>query len=691
MAETPLIPPGFPYSPGVMSAKVRAFDWDSHPLGPINGWPPTLHVVLELMLASYFPKCLIWGEHQTTFYNDAYRPLLGDKPEALGRPFPEVWHETWLEVREIAEHALQGQATFCQDMPFTVLRYGYPEETYFTFCFSPVRDAQGVVGGYAVTVIETTQSNQTQRQLRAEASSLEQEVAQRTADRDRLWSLSDALMIIARLDGSIVSVNPGWTAALGWSEADSIGHHVRDFVFGEDAAELDAEGTLLRTVAQRRQARMRFLSRNGQVRTIAWSVVSADGFLHAVGRDETEELARAQQLTEAQERLRQGQKMEAIGQLTGGIAHDFNNMLQGIVLPLQLMQRRLQQGRLQDVQSYIESALDSTRRAASLTQRLLAFSRRQPLDVRPTDVAAMLAGLQTMLRSSRGENIRLSIDVEPGVWWVRTDLHQLESAVLNLAINARDAMPGGGELRIHAANSPIACDHGAASGRSGLVAGDYVCLSVSDSGTGMPGDVIERAFDPFFTTKPIGQGTGLGLSMIYGYMRQSGGAVEIDSRVDAGTTVRLYLPRCEHSAQIDPPVELGGQAHERRHDAVLVVEDDATVRATVVELLQEMGFQVMQASDGTQAMALLSGALQIDLLITDVGLPGPNGRQVADLARERLPAIRVLLMTGYAERAASSEGLLGDDMELLVKPFDAPAFMHKVQQMLGVDSPAADA
>ncbi len=684
MADPNLPSPDFPYAPGAMSAQVRAFDWASHPLGPISGWPLTLRVVLELMLASHFPKCLVWGEHQTTFYNDAYRPLLGEKPEALGRPFPEVWHETWHLVDAMAVRAMAGQATFMQDMPFTVLRHGYPEQTFFTFCFSPVRDVQAVVGGFAVTVIETTQSHHAQQLLRAEASSLEQQVAQRTADRDRLWSLSDALMIVAGLDGVILSANPGWTAALGWSEADTVGRHVRAFVFAGDAAELDAEGTLLRTVAQRRQVRMRCLTADGRLRTIAWSVVESGGLLHAVGRDETEEAERAQQLSEAQERLRQGQKMEAIGQLTGGIAHDFNNMLQGIVLPLQLMQRRLQQGRVQDVGGYIDAALASARRAASLTQRLLAFSRRQPLDVRPTDVAAMLAGLQPMLRSSCGENTALAIEVEGSLWCVRTDLHQLESAVLNLAINARDAMPEGGRLRIHAANAPVASDHGARGGGSGLTAGDYVRLSVSDSGTGMARDVIERAFDPFFTTKPIGLGTGLGLSMIYGYMRQTGGAVEIDSGVGSGTTVHLYLPRCEDGAQVAAPPALDAQTHERRHDAVLVVEDDATVRATVVELLQEMGFQVMQAADGTEAMALLSGALQFDLLITDVGLPGPNGRQVADLARQRLPAIRVLLMTGYAERAASGEGLLGDGMELLVKPFDAPAFVHKVQQMLGV-------
>lgn len=690
MPDTLPPPSEFPHAPGMTSAKVRAFDWASHPLGPIDGWPVALRVVLDFMLASHFPKFLVWGEHQTMFYNDAYRPILGDKPEALGRPLPEVWHETWPYVAGIAARAMAGEATFMQDMPLTVTRYGYRESTYFTFCFSPVRDECGAVRGWAATVMETTQATHAQQQLRAEASSLEQEVALRTADRDRLWALSDALMIVSRFDGVIVAANPGWTQALGWSELETVGRHVRAFVFSGDTAELDAEGNLLRSDAYRRQVRMRFLRRDGQVRHIAWSVVAAGGFLHAVGRDETEEILRSEQLSEAQERLRQGQKMEAIGQLTGGIAHDFNNMLQGIMLPLQLMQRRLQQGRGQEAQGYIDAALASARRAASLTQRLLAFSRRQPLDVRPTDVVAMLQGLESMLRSSCSENVTLVIDVQhEDLWSVRTDLHQLENAVLNLAINARDAMPAGGTLHLSVRNETVGEGHEMAKGRSGMVPGEYVRVSVADTGTGMTADVIERAFDPFFTTKPIGLGTGLGLSMIYGYMRQTGGAVEIESREGGGTTVHLYLPRSEQQAQDEPPAALSAQPLARRRDSVLVVEDDATVRALVVELLHDMGFQVMQAASGTEAMALLSGALQYDLLITDVGLPGPNGRQVADFAREQLPAIRVLLMTGYAERAALGDDLLGHAMELIVKPFDAPAFVHKVQRMMHHEGAAA--
>ena len=680
MAEDPHPSQGFPHAPGLMSARVRDFDWASHPLGPIAQWPDALRVVLDLVLSSHFPKLLVWGKQEFMFYNDAYRPILGDKPEALGRPLFEVWPEVREPLRPIVDRALAGESTYYRDQLFLLERYGYPEPMVFSFSYSPVRDEQGMVRGCLATMMEMTQVHHTQQQLRDMAAALEQQVALHTADRDRLWNLSDALMIVARFDGTIAAANPGWTAALGWSEAETVGQHIRAFVHREDAHVLGREGALLRNVDQR-HVQMRFLRSDGQVRTLRWSVVASDGFLHAVGRDETEEIERTRQLNDTQERLRQGQKMEAIGQLTGGIAHDFNNMLQGIVLPLQLMQRRLAQGRTQEVGGYIDAALASARRAASLTQRLLAFSRRQPLDVRPTDMAATLQGLESMLRSSCGENIALALEIPEGLWSVQTDRHQLENAVLNLAINARDAMPGGGTLRLQAANEEVTSEHGSGCGRSGLQPGCYVRVSVSDTGTGMTEDVIERAFDPFFTTKPIGQGTGLGLSMVYGYMRQTGGAVEIESG-PGGSTVHLYLPRSEQSAGEEAPGTLSPEPLARRRDSVLVVEDDATVRTLVVELLRDLGFQVMHASNGSDAMALLSGALQYDLLVTDVGLPGPNGRQVADFARERLPAIRVLLMTGYAERAAMSDDLMGAAMELIVKPFDAPAFVQKVQQMM---------
>lgn len=664
-----------------MSDKIRRYDWASHPLGPMDGWPPTLRLTLEMVLASHFPKCLVWGEGLTCFYNDAFRTILGFKPEALGRPFDEVWAEAWPVIGPIAERAFHGESTFVEDFPLPINRNGYEEEGYFTFCYSPVRDESGTVVAMMDTVIETTGKVNAELRLREAAASLEQQVAERTADRNRLWMRSDAVLMVARYDGQIVAVNPAWTAVLGWSEAETVGRAIQGFAHPEDQSTVFQELELMQQGAPKRQSTLRYRHRDGSERWVAFTVSPADGFLQAVGRDVTEERAQAEALRNAEEQLRQSQKMEALGQLTGGIAHDLNNMLQGIVLPLQIIRQRIAQGREGEAEKYIESGLAAARRAASLTQRLLAFSRRQPLDSRAVDLAASLKSLEPMLRSTCGENIALEFVLEADLWPALTDAHQFESAVVNLVINARDAMPDGGHLRIVATNEWV--EASGAKAVPGLDAGDYVRVTVSDTGIGMPPSVVARAFEPFFTTKPMGQGTGLGLSMIYGFMRQSGGIAHLHSREGEGTRVSLYFRRADVAVQQEGAAADVSLSGPRRPGSVLVVEDDDTVRALAVELLRDQGFHVMEAASGTEAMALLSGAVHFDALVSDVGLPGPNGRQVADYAREKLPHIRVILMTGYAEQAAMSPHFLGDHMELLVKPFDAQTFVAKLHQVMG--------
>ena len=394
---------------------------------------------------------------------------------------------------------------------------------------------------------------------------------------------------------------------------------------------------------------------------------------------EREVMARAE---ETEERLRQAQKMEAVGQLTGGIAHDFNNMLQGIVMPLQLIRKRVEQARYDGIDKYVEAGIASARRASSLTQRLLAFSRRQALDQKVSDVAMSIHALEPLVRTTCGENVGLNMHLPDALWRVRTDTHQFESALLNLVINARDAMPDGGSLSLRARNLPLSADDLVG---TDLAPGDYVEVSVADSGIGMPPDIVSRAFDPFFTTKPIGQGTGLGLSMVYGYIRQSGGYVLIDSTEGEGTTIRLRLPRAEEDALPDaesPDGSADTGDRGRRGQRVLVAEDDEVVRMLVVDLLRDRGYGVIEAVDGTQAMAILAHpSAHFDILLTDVGLPGPNGRQVADYARERMPEVRILLMTGYAAQAATDANFLGPDMGLIIKPFDPDALMRKVAQL----------
>lgn len=665
-----------------MADKIRNYDWAHHPLGPIDQWSMALRFAVETVLSSRFPKTLAWGDGLFTIYNDAFRPILGQKPEALGRPFSEVWAEVWTEVQPFAQRAFNGESPFIEDLPLIINRNGYDEQAYFTFSYSPMRDEAGVVVGMLDTVIETTGKVNAERQLREATVLLSQQVAQRTADRDRLWLRSDALLLVARFDGGVVAVNPAWTDWLGWSEEETVGRPLRSFVHSEDDEVMDAELAQLRDGAQKRQGTLRFCHHGGGAHWVSWTASPADGFIHFVGRDVTEEYARDEALREAEEQLRQGQKMEAMGQLTGGIAHDLNNMLQGIVLPFQIIRQRIAQGRQDEAGKYIDAGLAAARRAASLTQRLLAFSRRQTLDSRAVDVVASLNGLESMINTTCGENIALQLTFAPDLWPALTDAHQFENAVLNLAINARDAMPSGGTLRITADN--VHLDSANRHTVVGLDDGDYVCVAVSDTGTGMSEDVLNRAFDPFFTTKPIGQGTGLGLSMIYGFMRQSGGIAMLQSSAGQGTCVSLYFKRSQVLAAQEQPEPATPLSGPRRPDSALVVEDDDTVRDLAVELLRDSGFYVMQAASGTAAMALLSGAVHFDLLVTDVGLPGPNGRQVADYALEKLPDIKVILMTGYAEQAAMKPQFLGERMELLVKPFDAQALINKVHGVMGM-------
>ncbi|WP_313809608.1 ATP-binding protein [Sphingobium sp.] len=390
--------------------------------------------------------------------------------------------------------------------------------------------------------------------------------------------------------------------------------------------------------------------------------------------------ARTAELMRAEEALRQAQKMEAVGQLTGGIAHDFNNMLTGVIGGLNLVQRHIALGRMDRVDRYMEMANTSAQRAAALTSRLLAFGRRQSLDLKPTDVNMLVASMEDLLHRTLGEQVALEVRLDDGVWPAYTDANQLESALLNLSINARDAMPEGGKLLVETINSQL--DERYVSEFAGLQPGDYVVLSVTDTGTGMSASTVERAFEPFFTTKPMGQGTGLGLSMIYGFARQSGGHVRIESELGKGTTVKLFLPR-RHGATDDAASSAGEATPLGAGELVMVVEDDASVRMIVTEVLDELGYGVIEAVDAPTAIPILESNKRIDLLVTDVGLPGMNGRQLAEIARQSRPGLKILFITGYAENAAVRAGFLESGMEMMTKPFAIEALAAKLRDMLG--------
>ena len=384
---------------------------------------------------------------------------------------------------------------------------------------------------------------------------------------------------------------------------------------------------------------------------------------------------------QVEEALRQSQKMEAIGQLTGGLAHDFNNLLTGILGNLDLLEMRLGQGRVADLERYIIAARGIVQRASTLTHRLLAFARRQTLDPKPTDINRLVAGMEELIRRTMGELYQIEVVRAAGLWAAYIDRNQLENALLNLCINARDAMPNGGRLTIETANRWLD-EHLAR--RRDLPAGQYVSLSVTDTGTGMPPEVAERVFDPFFTTKSADKGTGLGLSMIHGFMRQSGGEIRVYSEVGRGTTMCLYLPRHYGEAdELEPMVEKRIAERTGSGETILVVDDEPSVRTLVVEVLEELGYLAIEAGDGPTALRLLQSVSRVDLLITDLTLPGGiDGREVAEQARTLKPGIRVLFITGYAENAVIGNGQLQPGIQLLHKPFSMQVLASRVKNTL---------
>jgi PAS domain S-box-containing protein len=505
-------------------------------------------------------------------------------------------------------------------------------------------------------------------------------------DRERIWALSPIVKVVADPTGTISAVNPSWSTTLGWSDTETIGRNVLDFVLDDGR---DAARERLATLAQpgRRvvESQSVLVGKDGVQHSFAWTTVPEGGMLYLFGRDITAEVEAAEALASTEEALRQSQKMEAVGQLTGGIAHDFNNLLAGVLGNLELLNLRIAQGRLEAIPRHVEAAQGAAKRAAALTQRLLAFSRRQTLDPTPVDVNKLVAGLEDLVRRTVGPAIQIEVVGAGGLWATLVDRYQLENALLNLCINARDAMPDGGRLTIETANKWL--DDRAARERE-LTPGQYVSLCVTDTGTGMPPDVIERAFDPFFTTKPLGEGTGLGLSMIYGFVRQSGGQVRIYSELGTGTTMCLYLPR--HVGEVDDAADEHGAplpAPGGHGETVLVIDDEASVRAMITDVLTDGGYHVIEAPDGPSGLKVIQSNARIDLLVTDVGLPGGmNGRQVADAGRALRPELKILFVTGYAENALVGNGLLDHGMQVITKPFSIEIFANKVRDLIDLSS-----
>jgi PAS domain S-box-containing protein len=521
----------------------------------------------------------------------------------------------------------------------------------------------------------------TQAELAQLNATLEQRVEQRTRDRDRMWRLATDLIVVTGRDGVIKSVNPAWKMLLGWEEQELLNTTFLRRVHEDDQQSTLAEARKLDSGRATQRFENRYRHKDGSYKTIAWIAVPDGERIHAVGRDISAERESALALKEVEELLRQSQKMEAIGQLTGGIAHDFNNLLQGISGSIDVIRGRLASGRTEDIGHFMDSATSSAHRAAALIHRLLAFARRQSLASKMVDVNALVVSMEDLMRRTLGEHIELLVALAEDAWPVISDENQLESALLNLAVNARDAMPSGGTLTIRSANATL--DESYTRPHEGLQPGDYTVISVSDTGVGMPPDVLARVFEPFFTTKPIGQGTGLGLSMIYGFAKQSGGHVRIHSHLGQGTEVSLYLPR-QPCADAQEPVDerVPAGCLQAEGETILVVEDDAAVRMIVLDELNELGYTTLEAMDGPTALPILQSTQNIDILITDVGLPGMNGRQVAEIGRQHRPGLPVLFMTGYAQSAASRSEFLAPGMEMIAKPFAMDELAAKIREML---------
>lgn len=683
--------------------------------------------------------------HVFEFVNDAFCRLFGDRDfvgKTVREAFPDLSNQNfyqWLDqVYRTGERFVAERVPVVLDYPGAL-----PGERFLDFIYEPVTDENGTVTGIFCEGFDVTAAHVAEQTLRAKSEALEtlysvsaaltgeldlERLIQRVTDAGvaltgaqfgayfhNVMDESGERLHLFTLSGGaredfIKMGRPRATGVLGPTflnaEVVRSGDIAADARYGPFAphrgmpqGHLPVRSYLAVPVVTRTGATLggllfghpepdRFTDEHERLMTglAAQAAVAIDNarlFQAVQTANETLEQRvseRTAELAEAHEALRQAQKMEAVGQLTGGIAHDFNNLLAGISGSLEIIERRLAQGRTDKLDRFISGAQSSAQRAAALTQRLLAFSRRQTLDPKPTDVNRLVFGMEDLISRTVGPEITVEVVGAAGLWPAKVDAAQLESALLNLAINARDAMPEGGRLTIETANKWL---DDRASRERDLPPGQYLSICVTDTGAGIPDDIVDRIFDPFFTTKPIGQGTGLGLSMIHGFVRQSGGQVRVYTERDHGTTMCIYLPRYIGDLADDRDDREEDIVPVGAGETVLVIDDEATVRMLIVEVLDEAGYTALEADDGPSGLRILQSDVKLDLLITDVGLPGGmNGRQIADAARQMRPDLKVLFVTGYAENAAVGNGLLEPGMEVITKPFVMAELANKITEML---------
>jgi len=814
---------------GEMGAAMRAYRWETTPLGAPAHWPQPLKTAVGIMLSSKFPMFLAWGPALTFLYNDGYIEVLGDKHSGLGKPMSELWAEIWHDIGPLADRALAGESTYFENMPLNMVRKGYEEQTWFTFSYSPLRDADGNANGVFCACVETTGAVLTEQRRVGEAERLRQlfdnapgfmavlrspehvfelanaaylqlvggrdvlgktvlealpevagqgfvdlldevytsgkpftghsvalsiarhsdgaleerlldfvyqpilgpdgratgifvegyDVTERVMAEKRLRESEERFRLIAdsapvpmwvtRLDRRRSFVNRAYAAFLGVSYEEAIDFDWRGRIHPDDAARIMAESIAGEASLKPFTLEGRYLNGDGEWRWlrsesqprwgtggehegfigVAYDVTEArqaEAALREVNEtlerrvaertaDLSEALERLQaevgERERAEEALRQAQKMEAVGQLTGGIAHDFNNLLTPILGGLEIIARKVEEPRLKRL---AETALESSRRGAKLTGQLLAFSRIQRLSMAPVQVNDVIANMRQILKHSIGAEVEISTELSPEAGRAICDENQLENALLNLAINARDAMPGGGQLTI----STEAVREGAG---PDLEPGAYVCITVADTGHGMAPDVLARALEPFYSTKPLGKGTGLGLAQVYGIAQQSGGTVRIESAPGEGTKVRVLLPQASGEAAAAVHAEARAPVdHDIGCASILVVDDDPDVRRFLGDALEALGHTVSACEGGEEALASL-GECVPDLMLLDFAMPGMNGADVAREARARVPGLPIVFVTGYAE-SEQLEAALGRDGPVLRKPFTVDGLAHILAQNL---------